>query len=48
MDKVYSETLAMYRDSFRNGQVFLRRDIERHVRAAVTDIAASLSQRRTA
>ena len=48
MDKVYTETLAMYRDSFRNGQVFLRRDIERHIRTAVTDIAASLSMRRSA
>src|ERR1700740_3415861 len=43
MEQVYSETLAMYRNSFRNGQVFLRKDIERHIRAAVTDIAASLS-----
>jgi hypothetical protein len=38
----------MYRESFRNGQVFLRKDIERHIRSAVTDIAASLSSRRTA
>jgi hypothetical protein len=45
MDKVYSETLSMYRESFRNGQVFLRKDIERHIRSAVTDIAASLSSR---
>ena len=48
MEQVYSETLAMYRDQFRNGQVFLRRDIERHIRSAVTDIAASLSARKTA
>ena len=48
MEQVYNETLAMYRDSFRNGQVFLRRDIEKHIRAAVTDIAASLSTRQTA
>ena len=48
MDKVYSETLAMYRESSRNGQVYLRKDIERHIRAAVTDVAASLSSRQRA
>jgi hypothetical protein len=48
MNAVYTETLGMYRESFRNGQVFLRKDIERHIRAAVTDIAASLSSRKTA
>ena len=48
MEQVYSETLAMYRDQFRNGQVFLRRDIEKHIRTAVTDIAASLSKRKSA
>jgi hypothetical protein len=35
----------MYRNQFRNGQVFLRKDIERHIRSAVTDIANSLSKR---
>ena len=44
MNQVYTETLAMYRESFRNGQVFLRRDIERHVRAAVTELAAQFSR----
>jgi hypothetical protein len=48
MEKVYSETLSMYRDQFRNGKVYLRRDIERHIRSAVTDIANSLSRRRMA
>lgn len=46
MNQVYTETLAMYREQSRNGQVFLRKDIERHIRSAVTDIAASLSSRR--
>lgn len=45
MNQVYTETLAMYRESFRNGQVFLRKDIERHIRTAVTDMAAALSKR---
>jgi hypothetical protein len=46
MNHVYTETLGMYRESFRNGQVYLRRDIERHIRAAVTDIAAQMSRRK--
>jgi hypothetical protein len=44
MDKVFAQTLNMYRESLRNGQVFLRKDIERHIRTAVTDVAASLSK----
>jgi hypothetical protein len=44
LDKVYTETMNMYRESSRNGQVFLRRDIERHIRAAVGDIAQALSK----
>jgi hypothetical protein len=45
MEAVCAETLAMYRESLRNGQVYLRRDIERHIRAAVTEIADGLSRK---